>query len=223
MRKRIVKIILLSLMVSFAVPIYAKENNENVCDNNVIIQKEIRSSLSDKTEMEELNHNVNIAAAEMNQKMNNIKHTKDTKDWFVSYKNIVDEYSYILDPPETIYDYFTEEELDLLFRVVQAEAGDECSFEQKTNVASIIFNRIKHERFDDDMLSVLSKDQFHTISNGRYKKVAVSAETILACEYSFMFGDTTNGCLFFDSNGRLNYEFVKNDGAHNLYRLMNGG
>ena len=62
-------------------------------------------------------------------------------------------------------------------------------------------------------------DQFATIPDGRYKEVEVSEDTILACEYAFQIEDTTGGCLFFDSNNMLKYEFVFSDGAHNFYTL----
>lgn len=144
---------------------------------------------------------------------------EDLKEWYLDYKSIFTKYDLFIDKPETIYDYYTEKELDLLFRVVQAEVGDEYSFEQKCNVASIILNRIEDDAFGDGMFGVLTDDQFATIANGRYLEVEVSEDTILACEFSFEIDDTTDGCLFFDSNGTLNYNFAQNDGAHNLYRL----
>lgn len=144
---------------------------------------------------------------------------KDEKEWFIAYKNIVEDYSYIINPQETIYDCFTEEELDLLFHVVQAEIGDEYSFKQKCNVASVIFNRVYHERFPNNLKEILIPSQFSVIKSERYKEIEVSETTILACEYAFLIGDTTNGCLFFDSNHALNYHFLFNDGAHNFYIL----
>ena len=65
---------------------------------------------------------------------------------------------------------------------------------------------------------MLFRSQFSPIADGRYKKVEVSENTILACEYTFMIEDTTNGCLFFDSNNTLNYQLVFNDSAHNFYK-----
>ena len=143
-----------------------------------------------------------------------------TEEWFVEYKEFIDLYSAKYDSPETIYDCFTDKELDLLFRVVQAEIGD-YSFEQRVNVANVIYNRICHEKFGDTMDKVLISNQFATIENGRIKKVSVDEMTILACEYAFEFPDTTNGALFFDSNGYLDYEFIYNDEAHNFYKLKN--
>ena len=117
---------------------------------------------------------------------------------------------------------FSEDELDLLFRVVQAEVGDEYSFEPKVNVASVIFNRLEHERFPDTLSEILVYNQFSPISDGRYKEIEVSEDTILACEYAFQAEDITNGCLFFDSNNTLNYQFVFNDSAHNFYKYREG-
>ena len=219
MKKRILKILLSLVMVSLNAPILSTTCEKTVCNSYVDIQKE---EIIDVNRVDDKNININeeieIAIEKMNQTLEEINKIKNLKDWFVSYKTLVENYSYILDSPETIYDYYTNEELSLLFRVVQAEVGDEYTFDQKVNVASVIFNRIEHEDFPDEILDILSKDQFQPISDGRYQKVEVSEITILACEYSFMFGDTTGGCLFFDSNGKLNYEFVEYDGAHNLYK-----
>lgn len=107
----------------------------------------------------------------------------------------------------------------MLFHVVQAEVGDEYSFAQKCNVASVIFNRFYHERFPNTLSEILVHDQFSPIADGRYREVEVTEDTILACEYAFMTEDTTGGCLLFDSNNTLNYQFVFNDSAHNFYKL----
>ena len=165
-----------------------------------------------------LKFEIDNAIEEMNYEMTEIETITDKKEWFIAYKNIIEEYSYIIDPPETIYDYFSEEELDLLFHVVQAEVGDEYSFESKVNVANVIFNRFYHERFPNTLSDILVCDQFSPIADGRYREVEVTEDTILACEYAFMLEDTTDGCLFFDSNNTLNYQFVFDDGAHNFYK-----
>ena len=155
----------------------------------------------------------------MKEKIKKINVIQDKYKWFIEYKKIIEQYSSDIKPPESIYDCFSSLELDLLFRVVQAEIGDEYSFEQKVNVVSVILNRKNHEKFPNSLNSILTSDQFSTISNGSYNNVSISEKTILACEYAFMFGDTTNGCLFFDSNHALKYSFVFNDGAHNFYKL----
>ncbi len=225
--KRIISILLLSFMaVSLLAPIipYYGENI-TVKSETIIVQEDLITGNERIVNYKILQKNENkpksdfdIALEEMNQKMSEIESIEDKREWFCSYKCIIEEYSYILDPPETIYDYFSEEELDLLFRVVQAEVGDEYSFEQKVNVAEVIFNRLEHERFPDTLLEILTTDQFQTVANENYKNVEVSESTILACEYAFQIGTEREKCLFFDSNNTLNYEFVYDDDAHNFYK-----
>lgn len=222
---KVIRILLSIVIVSLsALVVPLKGHSENIKTESVAVQAAVKS-----TEMSlenfvieqpaSINFEIDTAIEEMNQKMAEIESIEDKKEWFIAYKSIIEEYSYIIDPPETIYEYFTEEELDLLFHVVQAEIGDECySFEQKANVASVVFNRLYHEIFPDALSEILVYDQFSPISNGRYKEVEVSEDTILACEYAFEIEDTTDGCLFFDSNNALNYQFVFDDGAHNFYK-----
>ena len=118
-----------------------------------------------------------------------------------------------------IYETFGQDELELFFRIVQAEIGDEHTFDQKVNVATVILNRVNSEHFPNTLYDVLTaKRQFSTYSSGRYKKVTVSDITILACEYAYEIGGSEVGnALFFDSNGVLKYKKVCNDGAHNFY------
>lgn len=222
---KVIRILLSIVIVSLsALVVPLKGHSKNIKTESVAVQAAVKS-----TEMSlenfvieqpvSINFEIDTAIEEMNQKMAEIESIEDKKEWFIAYKSIIEEYSYIIDPPETIYEYFTEEELDLLFHVVQAEIGDECySFEQKANVASVVFNRLYHEKFPDALSEILVYDQFSPISNGRYKEVEVSEDTILACEYAFEIEDTTDGCLFFDSNNTLNYQFVFNDSAHNFYK-----
>lgn len=221
---KVIRILLSIVIVSLsALVVPLKGHSENIKTESVAVQAAVKS-----TEMSlenfvieqpvSINFEIDTAIEEMNQKMTEIESIEDKKEWFIAYKSIIEEYSYIIDPPEAIYDYFTEEELDLLFRVVQAEVGDEYSFESKVNVANVIFNRFYHERFPDTLSDILVCDQFSSIANGRYIEVEVTGDTILACEYAFILDDTTDGCLFFDSNNTLNYQFVFNDGAHNFYK-----
>lgn len=118
-----------------------------------------------------------------------------------------------------LYQDFSADDLDLFFRIVQAEIGDEHTFEQKVNVATVILNRVKSEHFPNNLGDVLrAKRQFSTYSSGRYKRVTVSDLTVLACEYAYEIGGSEVGnALFFDSNGVLKYTKVYNDNAHNFY------
>ena len=154
----------------------------------------------------------------MESELKLIESIENKEEYFIAYKSIIAKYPQITQEYETIYNAFSEEELSLLFKVVQAEIGD-YSFEQKCNVVSVIFNRMTHDRFPNTLTEILSYDQFESISNGMYEKVQIDKTTILACEYIYIFG-VTNDCVFFDSNGVLShYQRVFNDGAHNFYKI----
>lgn len=142
------------------------------------------------------------------------------ESWFKEYKKIQEEYLDVVDKHPTIYEDFTKNEIELLFRVVQAEIGH-YSFEQICNVASVIFNRVDDGRFGYSLNGVLNPGQFGTISSGAIYRYTVSERVKLACEYVYMFGDTTGGALFFHSNTKSDtfsgYPYRFSDGAHHFY------
>lgn len=107
-----------------------------------------------------------------------------------------------------------------MFRVVEAEATA-GGFNEKANVASVIFNRINHDDFGDTLSEILVAHQFSCISDGRYLKVEITEDTILSCEYAFMIEDTTDGALFFEKgtgvhSAYADYTFT-DDIGHNFY------
>lgn len=140
---------------------------------------------------------------EAQYKINNIP-SNDKKEWFIQYKQIQKEYAEWADPDETIYDVFNENEIELLWRIVETEVRGDCNFLEKVNVANVIFNRIENEKFPNTLTNVLTAHrQFSSYGSGAYKKVTVTETTKLACEYAYQFTDTTNGALWFDStNGK---------------------
>lgn len=225
MNNLILKLLLSAMMVSLSalnIMVSTASEAEFIHEEKVVaveVNNTVHIEQSETVAVAEKIQDYEILKEELKRRLEDINRTYSKKEWFLAYKDIIDEYGDVLDFSETIYDLFTEEELDLLFRVVQAEIGDEHSFEQKVNVACVIFNRWKHDQFQDTLAEILIPSQFSVISNGRYKKVEISEETILACEYAFSIDDTTGGCLFFDSNNKLKYEFVFSDGAHNFYKL----
>lgn len=147
----------------------------------------------------------------------------DLESWFIGYKEIQNEYAEWIDSDETIYDYYTDEEIELFARIIEAEGGNQ-PFETKVHLASVVLNRVESEKFPDDITSVVSSyNQFSVYTTGFYKIVDVKDSTILAIEYAFQFGDTTDGCLYFDTtNGKSwasrNRENGFSDGTFNYYK-----
>lgn len=147
------------------------------------------------------------------QIMSDLETCEDKMEWYIGYKDFISSYPNI-DPPETIYDVFTDEEVTYMLRCIETEVhgGD---FESKVNVANVILNRIESETFPNDPISVITAtDQF------AYHKKKIAEDTILALEYAYQIEDTTNGSLYFHSNSKTNtfngatYVFTDDVGHH---------
>ena len=119
----------------------------------------------------------------------------DNKEiWFILYKTMQEEYNDYLDQSESVYDYFTEEQIAIMQRCIETETY-QCSFEAKVNVACVILNRVEHDEYPTDPVEIITaKNQFS------YSRNDITEDTILALEYAFMIEDTTNGCIAFRSD-----------------------
>lgn len=188
---------LLLLLSTFGIAVYLntpilKVNEEFVEDNvqlspyNEISSIEVRDIEIDPTELER---------QEALQKMYDISTIPNEEEWFVSYKQIIDDYKDVIDPPLTIYDYLTDEEIYLIQRTVETECYDQ-DFMSKCNVASVVMNRIEiGGEFGSTIKEVITKEnQF------AYWRKDITESTILAVEYAYQIEDTTDGCIAFRSD-----------------------
>ena len=122
----------------------------------------------------------------------------DKRAWFILYKSIQEEYDDYLDSPESIYDYFTDEQIVMMQKCIETETY-QCSFEAKVNVACVILNRVEHDEYPTDPVEIItSKNQF------AYSRNILTEDTKLALEYAFSIEDTTDGCIAFRSDCSLN-------------------
>ena len=104
-----------------------------------------------------------------------------------------------------IFDDFSKEDRFILYRIVEAEAGD-GNIQVKKNVAHVIFNRLKSKKFANNVHDVVfAKHQFSPISDGRYWKVTIADSTKDAVIKAYEEGDTTGGALYF-----ANMKYVSN-------------
>lgn len=104
-----------------------------------------------------------------------------------------------------IFDDFSKEDRFILYRIVEAEAGD-GNIQAKKNVAHVIFNRLKSKKFANNVHDVVfAKHQFSPISDGRYWKVTIADSTKDAVIKAYEEGDTTGGALYF-----ANMRYVSN-------------
>lgn len=158
------------------------------------------------------------ASNELNSKMNEFDEYDDKQIWFVEYKELIESYEDVIDPPESVYDYFTEEEIYLIQRMVETETYQQ-DFMSKVHVACVAFNRYDSDVFSDDMKKIItSPSQF------AYGRKKISEDTVLAVEYAFMIEDPTEGSVGFHSGTKTKtfngWEYVFTDNAgHHFFRI----
>lgn len=220
MKKRLLSLlILLFMVVSFLLPFSSTESTQN--EETTVIEPKIMSTITYEIEVEEVFEEADPyerVIAEMQEKMYEIESIEDRKEWFLSYKDIVFKYAKWIDPPETIYDCFTEDEVKLICRVVETETY-QCDFNSKVNVANVVLNRIESGEFGDTVEEVITtENQF------AYGREVITEDTILAVMYAYEVIDTTGGCIAFRSGDNLPYKwydwelvFVDNAG-HGFYK-----
>ena len=210
MKNRILIILLLSILIALIfAPIYTN-GDEKVEEITVEIEPE-EDAVSERKQ-------------EMYDEMIRVAYIEDRKEWFIEYKKLFDKYPEFLAKQESIYDVYSDAELEKLFRTVEAEATG-GTFQDKVNVAVTIFNRINHEEFGSTIDEVITSDQFSPLLDGRYSEVKITEDTILACEYAYIFRIIEHDALYFDrTNGNSwahrNREEVEVDGdnAHRFYK-----
>lgn len=95
----------------------------------------------------------------------------------------------------------TDEDVENLMRIVQAEAGGEDR-KGKLLVANVVINRVKNSKFPDNITDVVFQKeqnvtQFSPVSNGTIYNVKITEET-REVVYSALYGeDNSQGALFF--------------------------
>lgn len=97
----------------------------------------------------------------------------------------------------------TDEDLDLLARLVTAEAGGE-PMEAQVGVAAVVINRVQSNLFPDTIRDVIyAPNQFSPVRNGWINRPAT--ETAIQAAKAALYGsDPTNGALYFFDNSTKN-------------------
>ena len=92
---------------------------------------------------------------------------------------------------------YTDEDYQVLLRIVQAEVGI-CDPKGKILVADVIINRVLSGKFPDSVKAVVYQpSQFQPVSNGTINTVKVTAETIECVDRALAGEDYSNGALYF--------------------------
>lgn len=97
--------------------------------------------------------------------------------------------------------FLGEEDLDILTRIVEAEAGNQ-DVEGRLLVANVVLNRVSSDKFPDSVRDVVFQKeqgvcQFSPVSNGRIWQVKISEETSEAVERALEGEDISDGALYF--------------------------
>ena len=165
-----------------------------------------------------VNYCIGICYEMLNCELQEIAVLKNTEEYIIQYNEITEKYRNMIDLQETIWDVFSEKEIQEVASVIETETSG-SSFMEKVNVACVIFNRYQDNtyEFPDQIIDIVKQD--NQFASGK----KASEETIHAMEYAYMFGDTTGGALWFNVQGynswaSRNREHVFSDNIHDFYK-----
>lgn len=107
----------------------------------------------------------------------------------------------------------SEEDYDILLRIVESEAGGEDE-EGKLLVANVILNRVENSKFPNTVKEVVFQEekgvfQFSPVADGRLFSVTVSEETKEAVDRALWGEDISEGALYFASRKNASPERMK--------------
>lgn len=121
----------------------------------------------------------------------------------------------------------SEQDIDTLLRIVEAEAGGEDR-KGKLLVANVVINRVKNKRFPDNVTDVVYQreqnvTQFSPVSNGTINKVKISEETTEVVYSALRGEDVSQGALFFMARKYAAPENAQWFDSHLTYLFSYGG
>lgn len=107
----------------------------------------------------------------------------------------------------------SEEDYDILLRIVESEAGGEDE-DGKLLVANVILNRVENSKFPGTVKEVVFQEekgvfQFSPVADGRLYSVIVSDETVEAVDRALWGEDISEGALYFASRKNASPERMK--------------
>ncbi len=121
----------------------------------------------------------------------------------------------------------SEEDLNMLLRIVEAEAGNQDE-EGKLLVANVVLNRVESEKFPDTVTEVVLQRengvcQFSPVSNQTIWQVCISEETEDAVARALQGEDISDGALYFAAREYADSEKMKWFDTHLTFLFKHGG
>lgn len=224
---RVMKSVILMIMVGMLLAFSTNEKNAENCPGTVSIE-DIAETIERPEATESPVVNIREITKEdirakmlfkKEEELYKITGIENNKERFLEYKKIIFKYAQWDGIPETVFDCYTPEEVTLICRMVETECYQQ-DFDSKCNVASVAFNRMESGRFGSTMTEIITKENPKQFAYGRKK---LTEDSILAVQYAFEFGDTTQGALFFHSGkwtpkfNKADYIFT-DDCGHHFYK-----
>lgn len=157
--------------------------------------------------------------------MDDITKAKDSKDATTSSLSTQETMG-------TVYGDITKKEIQMLERIVQAEAGGE-DMVGKILIVNVVMNRVEDKHFPDTIKNVIfqKKDgdyQFSPVGSGRYWSVRISDETKEAVKRALAGDDYSKGALYFVARDKTdsasigwfdnNLDRLFEHGGHEFYK-----
>lgn len=232
------KISVIIVGVSVLLALAIMKNNEKIINNlqseNDKLSKEVCDLQIEKIGLEEqsaalisqidtltekYNKSIDMISDDISRTLSFIEPLKDydKQEYMKQYNRLISEYADIIDAPETIYDVYSAEQINIMLRCIETETY-QAPFDAKVNVASVILNRVEHEWFPEDPIKIITAPKQFC-----YHRTFINPDTVLALEYAFSIEDTTDGCVAFRSDeapsvwGNFKYSFTDEVG-HNFYK-----
>jgi len=168
LRKKIGIALLAGLIITGGISIYTKVSTmKDIIDTKNSYIEELMGNIQ-AVEQEIINKdheldNLNNKTKKLQEDMEAIQQELDTK------KGRLEEFEAILSSSVIP---ITLQELDLFFRLVEAEAGNEDMI-GKIAVANVVINRVRDSRFPNTVTEVIYQPyQFQPVANGHINKIA---------------------------------------------------
>lgn len=142
----------------------------------------------------------------------------------VSGQRIVD---YALVEQQEGQGVFCEEDMEVLLRIVEAEAGGEDE-DGRLLVANVVLNRVNSDSFPGTVAEVVFQrergvTQFSPVANGRYYTVEISDITVSAVGRALTGEDLSEGALYFVSRKYADSDKMKWFDEHLTFLFSHGG
>lgn len=128
---------------------------------------------------------------------------------------------------KTAYGDVTSSEVDLLERIVQAEAGGE-DIVGKVLIANVVLNRVNSARFPNTIKGVITQHsgssyQFSPVRSQRFWNIKISSGSKDAVQKALKGVDYSQGAMYFIAKGRLSDKKAKEFDTRLDWLFKHGG